>query len=54
MSAQQPELVQDPDGNKEWHLNGEHHRTDGPAIERKDGYKAWYLNGKQADQFVFG
>ena len=31
-------------GNKQWFLNGELHREDGPAIERPDGYKAWFLN----------
>ena len=32
-------------GNKDWFLNGELHRTDGPAIEDSEGYKAWYLKG---------
>ena len=35
------------DGTKEWRLNGERHRTDGPAIERLDGTKKWYLNGER-------
>jgi len=34
-------------GNKYWYLNGEYHRTDGPAIEFKHGEKHWFLNGKQ-------
>ena len=34
------------DGTKEWYLNGELHRIDGPAIECADGSKQWYLNGK--------
>jgi hypothetical protein len=34
-------------GNKFWHLNGELHRTDGPAVERVNGDKHWYLNGQQ-------
>ena len=34
------------DGKREWYLNGEHHREDGPAIEHSDGCKYWYLNGK--------
>jgi len=34
------------DGHKEWYLNGQRHREDGPAIESADGYKSWYLNGK--------
>ena len=33
-------------GSKRWYLNGELHRTDGPALEYPDGDKRWYLNGK--------
>ena len=33
-------------GDKEWYLNGNLHRNDGPAIEWSDGTKEWYLNGK--------
>jgi len=33
-------------GTKYWYLNGERHRTDGPAIEYADGDKYWYLNGE--------
>ncbi len=32
-------------GDKRWYLNGEYHRTDGPAIEHLNGNKYWYLNG---------
>jgi hypothetical protein len=35
------------DGTKEWRLNGERHREDGPAVERANGTKQWYLNGKR-------
>ena len=35
----------DDDGNKLWHLNGNLHREDGPALEWADGSKEWYLNG---------
>ena len=31
-------------GTKEWYLNGERHRVDGPAIEYANGGKRWYLN----------
>ena len=31
---------------KVWYLNGECHRTDGPAIEYPDGIKEWWINGK--------
>ena len=34
-------------GNKYWHLNGELHREDGPAVEYSDGTKVWYLNDKR-------
>ena len=27
-------------------MNGNLHRTDGPAIHRSDGTKGWWLNGK--------
>jgi hypothetical protein len=31
-------------GNKTWYLNGQRHRTDGPACEWSDGSKSWYLH----------
>jgi len=34
-------------GTKFWHLNGNLHRTDGPAVEHANGEKCWYLNGKE-------
>lgn len=34
-------------GAKEWYLNGNPHRTDGPALEGVNGYKAWFLNGQR-------
>ena len=34
-------------GTKEWYLNGDLHREDGPAIEGTYGTKHWYLNGKR-------
>jgi hypothetical protein len=36
----------DEDGDKEWYLNGELHRVDGPACEWLSGHKEWYLNGE--------
>ena len=33
-------------GSKEWWLDGQQHRIDGPAVECASGSKAWYLNGK--------
>ncbi len=44
--SDQPKMKVLPDGTKEWFLNGELHRTDGPAIERADGSKEWCLNGE--------
>jgi hypothetical protein len=35
-----------PSGCKYWLLNGQRHRTDGPAVEQANGTKAWYLNGQ--------
>ena len=32
-------------GSKEWYLNGNLHREDGPAREYPDGNKYWHLNG---------
>ena len=40
-----PTMTIDAKGTKEWRLNGEFHREDGPAVERADGNKLWYLNG---------
>ena len=34
------------DGSKEWYLNNQLHREDGPAIEYSNGYKEWYLNNQ--------
>jgi len=34
-------------GTKEWWLNDELHRTDGPAVEYADGTKAWFLYDRQ-------
>jgi hypothetical protein len=34
------------DGRKEWILNGNLHRVDGPAIEYANGRKQWFLNGE--------
>jgi len=31
--------------DKEWYLNGNLHREDGPAVESANGDKEWYLNG---------
>ena len=36
----------DNDGTIEYTLNGQLHRTDGPAIEWFNGDKSWYINGQ--------
>jgi len=38
--------IDEHNGVKEWLLDGEFHREDGPAIEWSDGTIQWYLNGK--------
>lgn len=35
-----------PDGTREWRVNGQLHREDGPAIEYADGTREWWRNGK--------
>jgi len=42
-----PQMKIDSKGTKFWYLNGERHRTDGPAVEYSDGSKFWYLNGER-------
>jgi len=32
-------------GNKFWHIDGNHHREDGPAIEWANGGKVWKIHG---------
>jgi hypothetical protein len=44
--SDQPKMKVHPNGTKEWRLNGNRHRTDGPAFEGADGSKMWHLNGK--------
>ena len=34
------------DGSKEWWVNGDRHRFDGPAVEWSNGMKEWWVNGK--------
>jgi hypothetical protein len=39
-----PEI--DEHGNKWWHdSDGNHHRDDGPAVDREKGNKFWYQHG---------
>jgi hypothetical protein len=43
----EPVCKTNPDGTKEWFLNGQRHRTDGPAWEWSNGHKEWWLNGQR-------
>lgn len=45
--ADKPVMEVDEYGTKCWHLNGELHREDGPAVMCYDGSKDWYFNGKR-------
>ncbi len=40
----QPTAREYSDGTREWCVNGQWHRTDGPAIEWSDGDRQWFLN----------
>jgi len=31
---------------KEYYIDGNLHRLNGPAVDSASGYKAWYQNGK--------
>jgi len=35
------------EGKREWYLNNQRHREDGPATERSNGSREWYLNGQR-------
>jgi hypothetical protein len=41
-----PNEVVRQDGKKEWYVNGQLHRLDGPAIEFSSGSKQWFKNGQ--------
>jgi len=43
-------LTIDKYGNKYWYLNGERHRTDGPATEYPTGEKRWFINGNELSE----
>jgi hypothetical protein len=43
-------IVEEPDGDKSWFLNGGLHRVDGPAVEYADGGKTWWLNGRNVTE----
>ena len=39
-------VVKDKTNKISYYLNGQFHRTDGPAVIYDNSYQAWYLNGK--------
>ena len=39
------DVTVDDNGTKQWILNGEYHRIDGPAIEYANDDKQWFQNG---------
>jgi hypothetical protein len=41
------ELWEYPNGSKEWCLNRQLHRLDGPAVEYADGEKQWWIYDKR-------
>ena len=43
---EQPTLETFENGTKEWRLNGQLHREDGPAVENVDGLKEWFQNDR--------
>jgi hypothetical protein len=46
MDKMQTTLFEAADGHKEWKLDGEYHRADGPAVEFVDGTLHWGFHGK--------
>jgi hypothetical protein len=46
--ANKLEIIEDANGTKRWLLNGQLHRSDGPAVEFADGRTRWFLSGKPA------
>lgn len=39
------EMLEYPDGSREWYWNDRRHREDGPAVEKADGTKEWWRSG---------
>jgi hypothetical protein len=47
MDDMQPVMSIDKDGDTVWQLNGDYHRTDGPAIIWQDGRTDWWSHNKR-------
>ena len=43
---QEPVCKIDQQGNQRWYLNGQCHRTDGPAVVRANGTQLWFINDR--------
>jgi len=42
----QPQHIIQSDGQQEWWVNGELHRTAGPAVIWANGHQEWWVNGE--------
>ena len=43
----EPTRTVDAAGTQEWHVNGQRHRLDGPAVISAAGTQAWYVNSQR-------
>ena len=43
-------FVEWPDGSKEWFMNGNQHRLEGPAFIGCTNKKLWYVDGKEVTE----
>ena len=44
-----PAVIIYDDGTKEWFMNNQLHRLDGPAVEYANGHNEWWVAGVQYD-----
>ena len=42
----EPTRTVDAAGTQEWHVNGQRHRLDGPALIWANGYQEWCVRGQ--------
>ena len=47
--TEQPTMMIDKHGTKEWYLHDKLHREDGAAVENTNGTKEWWLHGERYD-----
>ena len=43
----EPKHIIRTDGTQTWYVNGQRHRTDGPAVVNADGDQEWWVNGQR-------